>query len=109
MGRYTPVNLSAFSNKRIVCLTLDLEEDYGCLLNEPSYKGLEHIPELVIFFKERDIPLTCFVQGSILEKHPSQVNQIYALDVEFELHSYSHPSPKEMNIKLEIERGKRAC
>lgn len=105
---YTIVNLPNLKNERVACLTLDLEQDYGDLLDEPSYEGLEHIPELVNFLKERDIPLTCFVQGSILKTHPTQIKQLSALDIEFELHSYSHPRPKEMDTKLEIERGKEA-
>ena len=89
-------------------MTLDVEQDYGDLLVEASYEGLQYIAELVNLFKERNIPLTCFVQGSLFESHPALVEQLSILDVEFELHSYSHPSPKENNTKFEIERGKEA-
>lgn len=108
LSKYTIIDCPKLKNKRIACLTLDFEQDYGDLLEEPSHEGLEHVPELVNFFKEKGIPLTCFVQGSLLETHPAQIKQLSALDVEFELHSYSHPSPKESNTEFEIKRGKEA-
>ncbi len=103
---YTSVDLSKLKNKKIVCLTLDLEQDYGDLLDEPSYDGLEHITILVDSLKKRKIPLTCFVQGSLFETHQDRINQLAQLDTEFELHSYSHPKPKTRNFKFEIEMGK---
>ncbi|MFQ5924912.1 MAG: polysaccharide deacetylase family protein, partial [Dehalococcoidia bacterium] len=89
-------------HKKIVCLTLDVEQDYGDLLDKPTHEGLEHIAEFVSFLSERNIPLTCFVQGSLLETHPDKIKQLAALDVEFQLHSYSHPGPRESNAKFEI-------
>ncbi len=103
----TVVELSNLG-QRAFCLTLDIEQDFGARLTEPSYEALRHIPDLVDFLKKRDISLTCFVQGSILETHPAEIEQLSALDVEYELHSYSHPSPQTLNMKIEIERGKKA-
>ena len=105
---YTVINFPDLQNRRIACLTLDLEQDYGDLLEKPSYEGLEHIPELVNFFKERGSSLTYFVQGSLLETHLDKVKQLSQIDTEFELHSYSHPGPKKMNTELEITRGREA-
>jgi peptidoglycan/xylan/chitin deacetylase (PgdA/CDA1 family) len=107
-SKYTVINCPELKSRKVACLTLDVEQDYGDLLEEPSYEGLEHIPELVNFFKEKGISLTCFVQGSLFETHPEKVEQLTALDAEFELHSYLHPGPKEMNAKFEIERSKEA-
>jgi peptidoglycan/xylan/chitin deacetylase (PgdA/CDA1 family) len=105
---YTPIDLHALNNRRVACLTMDVEQDYGDLLDEPTYEGLEHIPEFVNFFKERNVPLTCFVQGSLLETHPDKIEQLFALGVEIELHSYSHRVARDGNAKYEIERGKEA-
>jgi peptidoglycan/xylan/chitin deacetylase (PgdA/CDA1 family) len=107
-GKYTIIDLASFKNSKVVCLTLDVEQDYGDLLDKPSYEGLQHIPDLVNLFKGRNIPLTCFVQGSLFETHPSAIEQLSALDVEFEVHAYSHPKPREINHELEISRGKAA-
>ena len=104
---YHILNLDSLKQK-VVCLTLDVEQDYGDLLDEPSYEGLQHIPDLVNLFKGRNIPLTCFVQGSILETHAAQLEPFSRLDVEFELHSYSHPGPNEIDSTAEIERGRQA-
>jgi len=104
---YTILNPHPLKEK-VVYLTLDVEQDYGSLLEEPSYKGLEHIPDLVKFLKGKNIPLTCFVQGSLLKTHSAQVKQLAGLDVEFELHSFSHPRAKDANVKSEIESGKQA-
>ncbi|MFC2002741.1 polysaccharide deacetylase family protein [Chloroflexota bacterium] len=105
---YTIINSPELESRKIVCLTLDVEQDYGELLDEPSYEGLEHIPELVSFFKERNIPLTCFVQGSLFETHPAQIEELMTLDAEFELHSYSHPRPGKTDFEFEVKKGTEA-
>jgi peptidoglycan/xylan/chitin deacetylase (PgdA/CDA1 family) len=107
-GRYRIVDLSGLKNRKIACLTLDLEQDYGDLLDEPSYEGLNYIPRLVELLSRYDLPLTCFVQGSLFETHPTTIRQLLTLDVEFELHAYSHLRPKEIDHELEMRKGKGA-
>ena len=102
------IDLLQIGNQKIACLTLDLEQDYGELLDEPSYEGLEHVTELVAFLREKAVPLTCFVQGSLFETHSDKVDQLAQLDVEFEVHSYSHPKPRQAESKSEIEKGREA-
>jgi|WetSurMetagenome_2_1015567.scaffolds.fasta_scaffold246662_2 peptidoglycan/xylan/chitin deacetylase (PgdA/CDA1 family) len=105
---YEYVEFSALKGINLICLTLDLEQDYGDLLVEPRYYGIECIPNVVNFFKKRNLPLTCFVQGSLLETYPNQIDKLSSIDIEFELHSYSHPKPGKGDIALEIEKGKKA-
>jgi peptidoglycan/xylan/chitin deacetylase (PgdA/CDA1 family) len=107
-GKYKILDLANLKHEKIACLTLDLEQDYGDILAQPSYEGIKHTRELVSYFQEKNIPLTCFVQGSLLETHPDQIEQWCKLDADFELHSYSHQSPKERHIEAEVERGKKA-
>lgn len=107
-GKNSIIDCSELRNKKVACLTLDVEQDYGELLDEPSYEGLEHVPELVNLLKEKNIPLTCFVQGSLLETHSAQIEKLSALDVEYELHSYLHPGPKSIDTRFEIEKGQEA-
>jgi len=78
---YTVFNLSGFKDKKIVCLTLDVEQDYGDLLDEPSYEGLKYVPKLAKFLKEKNIALTCFTQGSLFETHPNEIEQLFFLDL----------------------------
>ncbi|MBT9139236.1 MAG: Peptidoglycan deacetylase [Syntrophomonadaceae bacterium] len=105
-SKSTIIDCPELRNKKVACLTLDVEQDYGDLLEEPCYEGLEYIPELVNFFKEKGIPLTCFVQGSLFETHSDKIRQLAELNVEFELHSYSHPKPGQIDPQVEIEKGK---
>ncbi|MCK4417886.1 MAG: polysaccharide deacetylase family protein, partial [Candidatus Latescibacteria bacterium] len=106
--KYTSIDLTGLKNRKIACLTLDLEQDYGDLLDEPSYEGLSYIDAVVSLFKKRSIPLTCFVQGSLFDAHPYAIEQLSELDVEFEVHGYSHPGPTQIDHEFEISRGKKA-
>lgn len=77
-------------NEKKVCLTLDLECDYGTALSRKTYHCLDKIDHLIDILKSRDIPLTCFVQTSILQSHPFVIEKLKELDVEFEPHSHNH-------------------
>lgn len=106
---YTIIDLHGSLDEKVVCLTLDVEPDFAGLLDEPRYEGLSHIEALVDFLKERDVPLTCFVQGSLFETHQNELQKILPLDnIEFELHSYSHDETLKGNMAFEVKRGKEA-
>jgi peptidoglycan/xylan/chitin deacetylase (PgdA/CDA1 family) len=107
-NKFIRVNHHPLECKKVVCLTLDLEQDYGDLLEIPAYSGLQYVPTLISFFKKSDIPLTVFVQGSLFEMFPGIIEQFSSLDVEFELHSYSHRKYQSSNVRNEVETGKRA-
>ncbi len=106
MKDYSVISHNDLPGKKIVCLTLDLEKDHADLLENACYEGVEQIPAIVELFKQNDIPLTCFVQASLLETHSAQIEKLYAIDTDIELHSYSHPWGKKMNTRFEIEKGK---
>jgi peptidoglycan/xylan/chitin deacetylase (PgdA/CDA1 family) len=100
--------IGSLPENKTVCLTLDLEQDYGDLLKIPEYQGLKYIPDLASFIRQSNISLTVFVQGSIFEMFPDVIGQLSELDVEFELHSYSHRRYQNTNTKYEVESGKSA-
>jgi peptidoglycan/xylan/chitin deacetylase (PgdA/CDA1 family) len=106
--KYDRIDLNYLTNVKGFCLTLDLEQDYGDLFDKPHYDGLAHIPELISFMQEINIPFTVFVQGCLFEMFPHVIEQLSKLDVEFELHSYSHARYKNTNARYEIESGKKA-
>ncbi|MEN4006016.1 MAG: polysaccharide deacetylase family protein [Methanobacteriaceae archaeon] len=85
------INLDRFKNNKIACITLDLEQDHGGLLEEPSYEAFSLINSVKDYFKRMSIFLTCFVQGTIFETHPEIVDNLSKENIEFELHTYSHP------------------
>jgi peptidoglycan/xylan/chitin deacetylase (PgdA/CDA1 family) len=105
---YTLVNLGQFENKKIVCLTLDVEHDFGTLLTNPTFDGLRNIPLLVDVLKEKNIPLTCYVQGSLFERYGQDIRYLSNLEVEYQPHSYSHPRPQTMDFEWEIKKSKEA-
>jgi len=100
-----PVDLSFIADRRIACLSLDVEQDYGTLSRTPQYEGLKNIPILVKYLEDRSIPLTCFIQGSLFETHPEELNDFFKLNIEFEPHSYSHPGPDYMDFDFEIKKS----
>lgn len=103
--KYQPVDLSCIADRRIACLSLDVEQDYGTLLRTPQYEGLKNIPILVKYLEDQSIPLTCFVQGSLFNTHSEKLNDFFELDVEIEPHSYSHPGPEDMDFDFEIRKS----
>jgi peptidoglycan/xylan/chitin deacetylase (PgdA/CDA1 family) len=101
-----PVNFT--SSRKIVCLTVDIESDFGELLDTPEYDGIKCIPCFVKYFKKKNIPLTCFIQGSLLETHRSYIDVLTELNADFHLHSFSHDRPDSCNFEYEIKAGKNA-
>lgn len=96
---------------RIACITLDLEQDYGDLgycFNHPTYLGFSILPDVVEFFRRENLPMTCFVQGSILVDYPEIIDQFNGLDVEFEVHSFSHPTLETINHTSEIQQSQES-
>lgn len=94
--------------EKTVCLTLDLEQDYGTILQKPTLSGLNNIPMLVDILRDKNIPLTCFVQCSLLDNYPEKLLYFKNIDVEFEPQSYNHPHPDKMNFSYEIEKSKES-
>lgn len=102
------LDLANIKGKKIACLTVDVECDFGDLLDEPTYEGIKCIPKLVEFFKTKNLPLTCFIQGSLMETHSEYIAKLAELNTDCHLHSYSHPGPGESNFEYEIKKGKAA-
>jgi peptidoglycan/xylan/chitin deacetylase (PgdA/CDA1 family) len=102
------LDLKIINKRKIVCMTLDLEQDYGDVLDEPDFEGLSQIENLKRIFKKNNLPLTCFVQGSLFHSHPQDIEQLKDLDIEFGVHTYSHPKPQTINHEFEITKGKEA-
>lgn len=88
-------------NKKYLCLTLDLEQDYGRF---NSYHSQENIKPLLELLKKYEIKLTIFVTGKILDEKPEIIEKFKNFPVEFEPHSYSHfTNSPPLSIKEKIE------
>ncbi len=97
-------------NKRIACLTLDIEADYHDLVPERHYQALEHDPAwrwLEDFSREQGVSWTAFVVGELLEAKPGLAERLMDTGWELGLHSYSH-DPHRTDTRDEIRRGKEA-
>lgn len=88
-------------------LTLDFECDYGTALSKNTYEAVSHTDTLVSLLEDLDIPLTCFVQTELLDKHPEVVEELRTCDVpvEFHPHSHTHALREQTSIQDEIERS----
>lgn len=106
--KYKKADMNRLKNRKIACLTLDLEQDHGGLLDKPEYHGFSVIDPLVEFLKNKNIPLTCFVQGSLFESHPNIIDKFSSIQTEFELHTYKHSEYEVINHEYEIKTGKIA-
>jgi hypothetical protein len=80
-------------NKKLF-LTLDFEEDLGSANPSKSFYCHESSGILVHFIRERDLKVTLFITGEILEKYPNllQPYQDHPNNFQFELHAYDHTS-----------------
>ena len=90
---------------RKLCLTLDLENDYGRIESYRCFSGLDDLESIV---KNFDIRLTTFVTGKVIEDHPEVVGRLHKIGTEFGLHSYSHIINRQLSISERIEEIKRA-
>ena len=95
--------------KKRACFTLDIEWDYGgrpgeCLKTLDT--GKEEIEKLQHFVRSEGIPLSLFVQTSLLEKRPDLAEILPQLGSEFNSHSHTHAmtnfkSDDELALSLE--------
>ena len=94
------------SNEQLLCLTLDLENDW--YFDDPAldHLTLDHLDTFIDLVGEIDLPLSIFVVGETLERYPESVERLHtALDCEFHLHSYRHDTTKSCDFRDEVRRG----
>jgi Polysaccharide deacetylase len=88
-------------------LTMDLENDCGGRIG-PVFDTIheENIFKLVHFINKQEVPLTLFVTGRLFEEKRKELKLIQSQikQVEFALHSYSHPNLLD-DYSEEIERA----
>jgi hypothetical protein len=76
--------------KRTICLTIDVEPDFGGLLAKDLYCGMNDLRKLDRIVKKYNLKLTAFVTGKSLEDNPDILKQLKSMKCEIEQHSYSH-------------------
>lgn len=90
---------------RQLCLTLDLENDYGRFDSYHCFSGINILESLI---KKFNIRFTTFVTGKVLEDRPDIVERLRKLDSEFGLHSYSHTISRQLLIPERLDELNRA-
>lgn len=95
------------SKKKLACITLDFEKDYGdrvgefnILSNESEISGLSQ------FLQKLQIPISLFITTNVLEEYPSSFKIIKSIGDDFHSHSHTHDT-KNPDSNFEIEESKK--
>lgn len=100
--------MTNYYQPKYLCLTLDLEKDYGRI---NTYHSFENIKPLLELLKKYNQKLTVFAAGEILDKQPNIIDLFKNYPCEFELHSYSHTAKSQISApdrKQEIINAQKA-
>lgn len=74
-------------NEKFICLTLDLERDYG---HFDTYEAFANLDGLLALIKKYNLKLTVFTVGYLLEQKKDIIEKLRKAGAEFALHSYYH-------------------
>ena len=92
------------NNNNILCLTIDVEPDFGGLLASDYYYGKDHLHKLKDIVEKYDLALTVFVTGKTLEDNPDIYDLLASMNAEVQQHSYSHQVGHESKLS-DIKKG----
>jgi peptidoglycan/xylan/chitin deacetylase (PgdA/CDA1 family) len=87
-----------------VCFTIDVEPDYGGLLNSDVYYGKKGLNKLSTTANSYGLKITAFATGKSLEDNPDIVEMLDSMRAEVEQHSYAHKVGHGNKI-CDIQRG----
>ncbi len=96
------------TDKRLACITLDIERDYGDRTGELNIlekeQGLHDLSEL--FNKKMAIPVSAFIVTELLINHPKSFEIIKLLAKDYHSHSHTHDT-KLFDAKKELNTSSR--
>jgi len=93
---------------KLFAFTLDLEADYGGVVNQYEiFKELNKIEEVLSKLSSLGVKITVFTVGEIFELFPDIIKIFEKYNCEFEPHSYSH-NFNSPDSEYEIEKTKMA-
>jgi peptidoglycan/xylan/chitin deacetylase (PgdA/CDA1 family) len=75
---------------KTICFTIDVEPDFGGLLDSDVYYGKKGLGKLHTIAKRYGLKVTSFVTGKTLQDNPDIIEMLNSFDAEVEQHSYSH-------------------
>lgn len=91
-------------NEKLLCLTIDVEPDFGGLTKTTRYYGKDHLIRLKDLLYKFNLKLTAFVTGKTLEENPEIYDLLCSMNAEIEQHSYAHRADHDLKID-DIEKG----
>jgi peptidoglycan/xylan/chitin deacetylase (PgdA/CDA1 family) len=98
------------SYEKTICFTIDVEPDFGGLIETDVYYGKKGLSKLHTIVKKYGLKITAFATGKTLEDNPDIIEILDSLGAEVEQHSYSHKvghGTKLGDIQKGIETHKR--
>jgi hypothetical protein len=89
---------------KTVCFTIDVEPDFGGLLDTDVYYGKLGLRKLLTVVKRYGLKVTAFATGKTLEDNPDVIEMLDSIHAEVEQHSYSHKVGHTKKLD-DIEKG----
>jgi polysaccharide deacetylase len=89
---------------KVICFTIDVEQDFGGLLVKDVYFGKRDLLKLETIVRKYNLKLTAFATGKTLEENPDVLDSLKSMRAEIEQHSYSHPIGHQSKIE-DIKKG----
>ena len=91
---------------KLACITIDFELDYGDRTGQFNilHESREQLDSLTSVIRDLGIPVTAFLQTSLLETHPKCRDLRQTLAVDFHSHSHTH-NTREFRAEEEIARS----
>jgi peptidoglycan/xylan/chitin deacetylase (PgdA/CDA1 family) len=91
-----------------IVVTIDVEADGGGFEGTPrTFESFRMLPQLLETLREREIPLTAFVEGDILAHRPALIDPLLAANTIMESHAWDHSAVRaDAATRLEnLDRG----
>lgn len=108
-GSIPPIGASDAPPRPRLCLTLDVEQDYG---RTDTYRILRMTDPFMQWVREERVPLTAFVTGRLIADGHPIVDQLAAAGAAVELHGFNHSMASLSTMydshAAEIEQGTAA-
>lgn len=99
--------MNALNDKKLICLTIDIEKDYGYFNTYHAFKNIDPLLELI---KKYNFKITVFLVGRLIKEREDIIKKFSSVPVEFALHSYYHNiKNKNANFKKqEVIKAQKA-
>ncbi len=92
------------AGRKLACLTLDFEMDYGDRVGRFNILQDKQTASLVGLIQNLGVPLTAFIRTDLLTDYPGSLELVKNLSRDFHCHSHTHNN-ENFNSRWEIEES----